>query len=189
MLALDDVEPADTRPDMHADAFVIFGGDLQAGSLDRFVGRGDGEVNEPGHLFNFFFLDEIQRVEIFHLGSDLASEVAGVEQGNPANTTPACEQGLPRFCRGIPYTADHAQACHYDPASQIISLPWRACRCSRRHPARCGSFPRLRPESRYRRLLRRPSPVRPYPVNRRLDRPQMRRSTSLRLRPLPTAPQ
>src|SRR5690242_553870 len=156
MLALDDVEPAYTRANVHAHALVVFGCDLQAGGFDRLLGCGDGEVNEPSHLLYFFLLDVIQRVEVFHLGSDLAGEVAGVEHGYPANTTPACEQGLPRFCRGVPHIADNAQACHYDPASQIISLPWRACRCSRRHPARCGSFPRLRPESQYRRLLRKP---------------------------------
>src|SRR5512142_2518171 len=153
MLALDDVESADTRPNVHAHAFVIFGCDLQAGGCDCLIGRGDGEVNEPRHLLYFFFLDVIQRVEVFDLGCDLTGEVAGVEHGNPPNTTPACEQGLPRFCRGIAYIADNAQACNYDPACQIISPPWRACRCSPRHPARCGSFPRLRLESRYRRLL------------------------------------
>ena len=56
--------------------FVVFRRDLQAGHLHRFLRRSDGEVDEPAHLLHFFFLDEIQRVEVLDFGGDLAGEAA-----------------------------------------------------------------------------------------------------------------
>lgn len=79
MFALDDVESTDARADVHADAFVIFRSDLQAGSFERLIGGGDGKVNEPCHFLDLFFLNVVQRVEAFDLGGDLASERAHIE--------------------------------------------------------------------------------------------------------------
>ena len=79
MFALDDVEPADAGTDVNADALRNFRRDFQAAHLHRLVGRSQREVDEAAHLLYFFFLDEIQRVEIFDFGGDLAG---GLEASN-----------------------------------------------------------------------------------------------------------
>ena len=42
VFALDDVEPADSRADVNADAFVVFRSNLQARHFHGFIGGGDG---------------------------------------------------------------------------------------------------------------------------------------------------
>src|SRR5689334_20118973 len=64
MLAFDDVKPAYTRSDMDAYAGGILRRDLQAGHLDRLIRRRQRQVDKATHLLDFFFFDEIQRIEI-----------------------------------------------------------------------------------------------------------------------------
>jgi hypothetical protein len=52
-------------------------------------------VNEAAHLFYFFFLDELERIEIANFSGDLAGEGGGIEGGDAADSTFAGEQGLP----------------------------------------------------------------------------------------------
>src|ERR1035441_813206 len=164
---------------MDTDVLGDFGRDLELRHLHRFVGSGDGEVNEAPHLLYFFFLDELEGVEVAHFGGDLAGKGGGVESGNAVDTALAGEQGLPDCAGGIAHGADQADAGDDDPSFevpwQITCPPWRACRCSRQHRSRCESSPRLRPGFRYRRPLRRPSRVRRYRANRRPGRPRMTR--------------
>ena len=75
MLALDHVESADSGPDVHAHALGNFGRDLQARSLHGFIRRRQGEVDEASHLLQFFFLDELQGIEILDFGGNLAGEL------------------------------------------------------------------------------------------------------------------
>ena len=42
-------------------------------------------MDETSHLFQFFFLDELQRVEVLDLGRDLASKIAGIELRDACN--------------------------------------------------------------------------------------------------------
>ena len=55
MLALDDIEPADSRTDMNADPLGIFRRDFQARRLHRFVRGRQREVDEAAHLLSSFF--------------------------------------------------------------------------------------------------------------------------------------
>ena len=49
--------------------------DLQARSLHGFIRGRQGQVDEAAHLLQFFFLDELQRIEILDFGGDLAGEL------------------------------------------------------------------------------------------------------------------
>ena len=92
VFALDDVEPADAGADVHADALGIVGVILQAGHLHGFIRRGEGEVDEAAHLLDFFFLDEVERVEVLDFGCNLAGELGSIKRcvsrSNCSNCTP-----------------------------------------------------------------------------------------------------
>ncbi len=75
VFAFDNVEPADAGPDVHAHALVVFWRDLQARHLERFIRGGNRQVDEASHLLDFFFFDEVQRIEVLDLGGDLAGEI------------------------------------------------------------------------------------------------------------------
>jgi hypothetical protein len=90
MFALDHVESADAGADVDADHLGVFGSDFQLGHLERFVGGGDGEVDEAAHLLHFFFLDELEGIEVADLGGDLAGEGGGVEGGDATDAALAC---------------------------------------------------------------------------------------------------
>ncbi len=126
VLAFDDVEPADARTDVNADALVILRRDLESRHFHGFIGGGDRHVNEAPHLLDFFFLDEVQRVEVLDLGGDLAGEGGGVKPGNPGDAAFAGKHGLPHVSREVAHAADQAEAGDYDPASQIY-FPAFAC--------------------------------------------------------------
>src|SRR5579862_939048 len=119
MLALDDVESADAGSDMYAHPFFIFRSDLQAGGFKSFIGSGDGKVNEPRHLLDFFFLDVLQRVETFDFGRNLAGEAAHIETCDALHPRLTGKQGLPHVLRGITHSANQSKASDYDPASQL----------------------------------------------------------------------
>ena len=79
VLALDDIESADAAADVHPDSRRILARDLEAGRSHGFIRRRDGEVDEAPHLLDFFFLDELQRVEVADFAGDLGRELRGVE--------------------------------------------------------------------------------------------------------------
>ena len=91
VFALDHVESADARADMHADVFGVFGGDLELRHLHCFIGSRDGEVDEAAHLLHFFFLDETEGVEVADLGGNLAGECGSVEPGDTVDAALARE--------------------------------------------------------------------------------------------------
>jgi hypothetical protein len=79
MFALDDVEPADAGADVtptrSAFSGVIFRPDIFNASSAAAM----RQVDEASHLLDFFFFDEVERVEVLDLGGDLAGEIAAVE--------------------------------------------------------------------------------------------------------------
>src|SRR5208282_13045 len=124
MFALDHVESADARANVHAYALGVFGRDLELGHLHRFIGGGDGEVDEAAHLLYFFFLDEIEGIKVADLGGDLAGKGRGVEPGNASDATFASDQSLPPRAGGMAHGADQADAGDDDPTRQIESPPF-----------------------------------------------------------------
>ena len=124
VLALDHVESADAGADVDADHLGVFGRDLQLRHFHRFVGGGDGEVNEAAHLLYFFFLDEVERVEVANLGGNLAGKGGGVEGGDAADAAFAGEQRLPYRFGSLAHGADQADAGDDDSARQIELPPF-----------------------------------------------------------------
>jgi len=124
MLALDHIESADAGADMHADVLRDLGRDLELRHLHRFIGSGDGEVNEAAHLLHFFFLDELERIEVADLGCDLAGEGGGVETGNAIDAAFAGDESLPHRLGGIAHRADQADAGNDHPTRQFESSPF-----------------------------------------------------------------
>ena len=120
VLALDDVESADTRADMHADVFRVLRRDLQAGHAHGFFRRRHRQVNEAAHLLYFFFLDEIQRVEIFDFGRDLAGVLGGVKLSDPADAAFARQQVPPDLISFVADRADQADPGHDNSSHQLL---------------------------------------------------------------------
>ena len=81
--------------------------------FNGFIGGGDGEVNEAAHLLHFFFLDELEGIEVEDLGGDLAGEGGGVEPVmRPTPLLPATRPArLHRWCS---QGADQADAGNDD---------------------------------------------------------------------------
>src|SRR5258708_31933654 len=183
---LETVEPADAGSDVNAHALIVFRSDFQLRHFERFIGGGKRQVNETSHFFDFFFFDEVERIEVLDLGGDLAGEITGVELRDAGNAPLAGEHGLPHLSGGISHAANQADAGNYDPASQTTCRLSNAWRCNRWRPARCGFFPRPRREFRCRSLLRKPLRVRLCPASPRPDRPRMTHWRGPRTRPRPT---
>ena len=130
MFALDHVESADAGADMNSDHLGIFRRDFQLRHLHRFFGRGDGEVNEAAHLLHFFFLDELEGIEVADFGGDLAGKGGGVESGDAIDAALAREQRLPDCVGGIAHRADQADSGDDDAPSSVAGqtyLPAFAC--------------------------------------------------------------
>src|SRR5260370_17644199 len=116
---------------MHADVLRVFGRDLELRHLHCFVSRGDGEVDEAAHLLHFFFLDELEGIEVADLAGNLAGEGGGVELGDAVDTALAREQALPHCVGGITHGAYQADAGNDHPpfplTPPITSLPSLSC--------------------------------------------------------------
>jgi hypothetical protein len=67
-------------------------------------------VDEAAHLFYFFFLDELEGIEVANFSGDLAGKGGGVESGNAADSTLAGEQGLPDGFGGVADGAEETDA-------------------------------------------------------------------------------
>jgi hypothetical protein len=94
-------------------------------------------MDEAAHLLHFFFLDEFQRVEVFHFGCDLAGKLGNIKRsaveslelvnlGDSAYAALTCEQVLPHLFRGVAYGADQTDPSNYDASTQSY-LPPFAC--------------------------------------------------------------
>src|SRR5690349_17648647 len=106
MLPLDDVESTDPRPDMYSNALGIFRSDLQAGHLHCLIRGCQGQVDEPAHLFYFFFFDEIEGIEAFDLSGDLAGKAGSVEMGDLPYSAFAGQNVFPDLGGIIPNSTD-----------------------------------------------------------------------------------
>ena len=85
MLTLDYIESTDSGSDVNADAGREFVTDLQAGGFHCLICGGYRQMDEARHLLQFFFVDELQRIEILDLGRDLAGEIGAIELCNAGN--------------------------------------------------------------------------------------------------------
>ena len=121
MLALNNVESANAGAYMHAHHLFIVGRDLQAGSLNCLFSRREGEMNEAAHFLDFFFLDEIQRVEVFDFCRYLAGVFGRVKLGNPADAALTGEQVLPDFFGFVADSANQSNTSNDNSAHQLLT--------------------------------------------------------------------
>src|SRR5271163_1056044 len=70
VLALNDVESADSGADVDADPFLVLGGHFQAGFGHSLGGSSQGKVNESPHLPRFLLVDELERIEVLDFGGE-----------------------------------------------------------------------------------------------------------------------
>jgi hypothetical protein len=73
-------------------------------------------VNEAAHLLHFFFLDELEGIEVADLARDLAGEGGSVECGDAVDAALAGEQRLPDGVGGVADGTDQADAGDDDPS-------------------------------------------------------------------------
>jgi hypothetical protein len=118
----DDVESADARRDVDAGGVRGLRYDFQPGHAHAEIGGGDRQLNEPGHLLEFFFFDPVQGIEIFHFTGDAAVKRADVEMGNGADTAFAGLEAGPDLFGADTASADQPNTGHYNSAAQGKAL-------------------------------------------------------------------
>src|SRR5947209_11995682 len=82
-------------------------------------------MNEAAHLLNFFFLDEIQRIEVFDFSGDGAGEAVRVEAGDRSNATLAGEKIRPGLRTGVAHRANQPQPRNDNPTAQWLLATFR----------------------------------------------------------------
>ena len=123
VFALDDVEPADARRNVHAYFIEIRVLRFPCGHLDGKIRARQGHLNEAAHLLQFFFLDPPEGIEIFNLAANFAIKSCGVKKRNGADTAlPGHEVG-PTFLGSDAQRADQSDARHNYAASQLFGAP------------------------------------------------------------------
>ena len=70
---------------MNAYPLLDLRSDVQAGHLHGLICGRHAQMNEAAHLLDFFFLDEVQRIEVFDFGGDGARVTCSVKPGNGGN--------------------------------------------------------------------------------------------------------
>ena len=124
MLALDDVESADARADKDADALAVLGRDLQAGAFDGFMRGGESEMDEARHFARFFLVNELERVEVLHLGGEGDGEAGGVKAGDGGDAALTGQQVVPDFGGGVADGRNQAESGDNDASLQDYLPPF-----------------------------------------------------------------
>ena len=101
MLALGDIESANSRSNMHSDPGGGLVADLQAGGLHGLFRGRHGQLDEAAHLLDVFLLDEFQRVKILDLAGNLAGVLRGVKMSDRSDAALAGQQVCPDLFGGV----------------------------------------------------------------------------------------
>src|SRR5262249_24275366 len=96
------------RTDECADARSILGPDLEAGISDGFLGRSQGVMDKDIHLLYFFFLNELERIEVLDFAGNADWEAGNVESGYGAERAAASQEIGPHFFFSVAGAADKA---------------------------------------------------------------------------------
>jgi hypothetical protein len=93
---------ADAAADVDAGALSLSGRDhepgvafREAGGFERKLRRRDGELDEPPHLFDLFFLDVGGWIEALHLAGNAALKALRIERGDGTDTVLSALDGRP----------------------------------------------------------------------------------------------
>src|SRR5207237_3287859 len=95
VLSFDYLEPADAAADVDACPLGVLGIHREVPAFHRELRRRDGQLDKPAHLFDFFLLDVIRRIETLHLSRDTAGERGSIKRCDGSNAGAALEQRLP----------------------------------------------------------------------------------------------
>src|SRR5205809_215210 len=118
VLAFNDVESADPGGNVNADLVQIRLFRLPIRHPNGEVGASQGQLNEPAHFFELFFLQPIQRIETLDLAGDAAVEARRIKQGNSGDSALPGEEVLPGFLRADTQRANHPDARNDNAAGQ-----------------------------------------------------------------------
>ena len=122
MFALDDVETADAGADVNAGGIGEFGRDGERGLLHGEIGGGERQLNEAAGLFQFFFLEPIERLEALYFAGDAAIETSGIEMSDGTDAAFGGENVAPDFFGPDAETADESDAGNDHAAIQRFIL-------------------------------------------------------------------
>src|SRR5215469_11298501 len=147
MLAFYNVESADARSDVDTDRIRNRRRNLQARHTQRKIRAGDGDLNEPAHLLQFFLGDPVQRVEITDFRGDATIKAGGVKLSDRADTTRPRDQSFPNLIGADAESTNEADTCYHYPTPQlrfssegilarkVIFSPGRAYQCTQPRPS------------------------------------------------------
>ena len=115
--------PSPPMPDpIYTPTFVASSGaTFKPGIIHCQLGSAHGIVDEGIHLFDFFFLDELGRIEIFHFARNLGVIVGRIEFRDSADAGLAGADGLPRFFDACPERSDQPQTGHHNASGGTIT--------------------------------------------------------------------
>ena len=99
VFALDDVESADARGHIHANLIQVRLLRLPLRHFHGEIGGGQGDLDEPPHFFQFFFLDPLERVEVLYFARDLAIEFGGIKMSDAIERRSSRRRGSSSFPR------------------------------------------------------------------------------------------
>ena len=115
-------QSADAGADEDANLVAIHFVEVQAGVLDRLVGRVNPELREAVGAPDFLGGRKGGGgIKILDLGGDLAIELRNVERGDRADAAPAPNQVVPECVHVVAQRGNHAQARHNHPPLFEIS--------------------------------------------------------------------
>src|ERR1700758_3662422 len=122
MLAFDHVESTDPGGDVHARRIRKFRFHFKASHLHREFRSRESQLDEPAHLFQFFFLNPYERIKIAHFTGDAAVKRCGIKMSDWADTTFSGQQVAPDLIGPNAAPADQPYARHDDSAVQTCIL-------------------------------------------------------------------
>ena len=123
VLAFDDVETADAGGNVDADFVEVRIRGLPVRGFYGEVRSSQSDLDEAAHFFQFFFLDPLERIEVFDFAGDFAVEAGGIKLRDRANAALAGEEVFPGFLRADAQRADKSNTRNDYPASQRFNAP------------------------------------------------------------------
>ena len=119
MFAFNDVEPADAGG--YVDAYRVSNGwrDLQTCHAQGKIGGRHGELDEAAHLFQLFFGDPVQRVEIADFSGNTAVEQGGIELRDRTDATGAGQKSFPHLVGPDAQGTNQTDTRYHYPAPQV----------------------------------------------------------------------
>src|SRR5258706_1547249 len=93
--------------------------------LHRGIRSGQGQLDEAAHFFQFFFLNPLERIEVFYFAGNSAVERGSIELGDWPNAADTGYEVFPTLVRANTQRADQPNSRHHYPASHSSPAPVR----------------------------------------------------------------